>query len=469
MTTQTATRATAIRGVAVVASLILLISMLMATTHATALSPEEDDFIEHINQERIEAGLNPITEYWDLTDDARAWSDQMHADGFISHNPDLGSATPTWTRIGENVGVGSSVSGLHESFMSSTGHKGNILNPLWDHLGVGVTHPSGGSLWVTIIFMDSGGAPLNDDPTAPAIDVERAAGKDRYATAGEISSAMFPQADTVYIATGENFPDALAAGPAAGHEDAPVLYVKKNSVPQATVDELKRLSPTEIIVTGGTAVISSSVFNELASYTTTIARHSGPNRYATAAAISLNAFAASTDVVYVAAGETFPDALVAGPAAISDHAPLLLVKQNAVPTHTRTELTRLNPESIIIVGGTSIVSPEVEADLGKYASTVTRQAGADRWATGKAVSASAFTPSSSDIAYIAYGKGWPDAVAGTAAAAQVPGPILLVRTYSIPGATRDELARLDPERIMVFGGTAVVADSVVTTLNDYIK
>jgi putative cell wall-binding protein/uncharacterized protein YkwD len=457
------------RVVSALISLILLISVLAPTAPADALTPEEDEFIELINQERSSRGLNPLTEYWDLTDDARAWSAQMDADGFLSHNPDLVSITSNWRSLAENVGEGTGVAQLHRIFMNSSEHRDHILNPLLDHIGVGVTHGSGGRLWVTVDFMESNGAPLNEDPTAPAIDVERAAGRDRYATAADIASTMFPRADTVYIATGENYPDALAAGPAAGNVNAPVLYVKKNSIPRATINQLKRLDPETIIVTGGTAVISDAVYDTLAGFTESIARHSGPNRYATAALISRHAFSTNTSTVYVATGETYPDALVAGPAAIKDGAPLLLVKRNSLPSHTRNELDRLNADTIIIVGGTGTVSSGVQAQLASYATRVTRQAGSDRWSTGQTVSTRAFSPSTSDIVYIAYGNGWPDSVAGTAAAAQVPGPILLVRTYSIPSATRQELARLNPERIMIFGGTAVVANSVTTTLNAYIK
>jgi putative cell wall-binding protein/uncharacterized protein YkwD len=450
-------------------SLTLIIGVLAATEPAGALTPEEDELIELINQERSSRGMNPLTEYWDLTDDARVWSDQMAADGSPLHNPDLASITSNWHKLAENVGVGTGVAQIHRAFMNSSVHRANILDPSMDHIGVGVTHPSGEPLWVTVDFMDGNGEPLNVDPTAPDIEVERAAGRDRYATAADIASAMFPDADTVYIATGENFPDALASGPAAGHVSAPVLYVKKNSIPRATINELNRLKPESIIVTGGTAAISDAVYNQLKSYTESIARHSGSNRYATAAVISRNAFATRTETVYIATGETYPDALVAGPAAITDQAPLLLVKRNSLPSHTRNELNRLKPETIIIVGGTGNVSSGIQTQLASYATKVTRQAGSDRWSTGQTVSTMAFSPGSSDIVYVAYGNGWPDSVAGTAAAAQVPGPILLVRTYSIPSATRQELARLSPERIMIFGGTAVVANSVTTTLNTYIK
>ena len=78
-----------------------------AKTAADALTPEEDEFIELINQERSNRGLNPLTEYWDLTDDARAWSDQMDADGVPSHNPDLASITSN--ESDDWLGDGSSV------------------------------------------------------------------------------------------------------------------------------------------------------------------------------------------------------------------------------------------------------------------------------------------------------------------------------------------------------------------------
>jgi putative cell wall-binding protein len=115
------------------------------------------------------------------------------------------------------------------------------------------------------------------------------------------------------------------------------------------------------------------------------------------------------------------------------------------------------------------VTSGVQAQLASYATNVRRQAGSDRWPTGQTVRTVAFSPGTSNIVSIAFGNGWPDSVAGTAAAAQVPGPILLVQMYSIPSATRQELARLSHGRIMIFGGTAVVANSVTVTLNAYIR
>ena len=94
----------------------------------------------------------------------------------------------------------------------------------------------------------------------------------------------------VYVATGENFPDALGAASAAAVQAGPVLLVTKTSIPAETKAELTRLSPDVIYVAGGTAVVSDTVFNELKSYAGSVVRLAGANRYSTAAKVSESAF-----------------------------------------------------------------------------------------------------------------------------------------------------------------------------------
>ncbi|WKZ81704.1 MAG: cell wall-binding repeat-containing protein [Acidimicrobiia bacterium] len=99
-------------------------------------------------------------------------------------------------------------------------------------------------------------------------------------------------ADVAYIATGTNFPDALGAGPAAALGSGPILLVQTDSVPSQTTTELNRLEPRLIVIVGGTAAVSTTVENTLKglSFGPTVIRVSGSNRYATAAAISQQAF-----------------------------------------------------------------------------------------------------------------------------------------------------------------------------------
>ena len=97
----------------------------------------------------------------------------------------------------------------------------------------------------------------------------------------------------VYVATGENFPDALGAASAAAVNGGPVLLVQKNSIPAETAAELSRLSPDVIYVAGGTAVVSDAVVNQLTAYASSVVRVAGANRYATAVEVSKSAFPAT--------------------------------------------------------------------------------------------------------------------------------------------------------------------------------
>lgn len=98
--------------------------------------------------------------------------------------------------------------------------------------------------------------------------VTRIWGTNRYATAAQISEAYGWGPDNVvavYIASGLNYPDALAIG-LSSLGDGPLLLVKDDAIPPATRAELTRLQPCYIDVLGGTGVINDAVFEELKSY-----------------------------------------------------------------------------------------------------------------------------------------------------------------------------------------------------------
>ncbi|RIK17899.1 MAG: hypothetical protein DCC50_00040 [Acidobacteria bacterium] len=196
----------------------------------------------------------------------------------------------------------------------------------------------------------------------------------------------------------------------------------------------------------------------------TVERLAGGTRYTTAVAVSRRFAEVGTPVVYVATGRAFADALSAGPAASRTGGPVLFVTATGVPTATAGELSRLRPGRIVIVGGPDVVGENVRGALTAYTSgTVTRQAGADRYRTSVAVSTAAF-PDGADVAYVASGQDWPDALAGGAAAVVQDAPVLLTRRGSLPDAVLAELRRLSPSRIMLVGGTAAVSDAVAAQL-----
>jgi putative cell wall-binding protein len=92
-----------------------------------------------------------------------------------------------------------------------------------------------------------------------------------------------------------------------------------------------------------------------------------------------------------------------------------------------------------------------------------RKAGADRYATAATIAADAFAPGV-EVAYVATGAAFPDALAAAAAAGAASAPVLLVTSTTVPAATAAELVRLAPARIVVVGGSGAVSDNVFLTL-----
>ena len=95
--------------------------------------------------------------------------------------------------------------------------------------------------------------------TVPA-RVTRAAGADRYGTSVALSRATFPGgSDRVYLATGRNYPDALAGGPVAASGPGPLLLVPGTCVPSSVHAEIVRLGARRLILLGGNGVVSSAL------------------------------------------------------------------------------------------------------------------------------------------------------------------------------------------------------------------
>ena len=291
----------------------------------------------------------------------------------------------------------------------------------------------------------------------------RMAGPDRYATAATISSWHFaPGVPVAYVATGRNFPDALAVGPVAGRQGGPVLLTDPSSIPDATRNELARLRPQRIVIVGGEGVVSPGVAQQLQAFTgQPVARLAGADRYATAAEVARASFAPGVPAVFVATGRAFPDALTAGPAAAALGGPVLLVDPTSIPQATADALAWLQPRKVYVVGGPGVVSDGVAAALQGYsAEPVARLWGADRFATAASV-AQAFFGGPRFAVYLATGRNFPDALTAVPAASVNAAPLLLLTQTEVPAATANELLRIRPARTYVAGGSGVVTDGVL--------
>jgi putative cell wall-binding protein len=289
--------------------------------------------------------------------------------------------------------------------------------------------------------------------------VMRLAGANRYATAAEISELHRPLGNlggTTYIATGGNFPDALAGAALVGDD----TLLLAGSVPDATADELDRLSPDDIVIFGGTAVIDQPTADELATWGD-VTRLAGANRYDTAIAIS-EAWGNDATTVTVASGLGFADALAGVPLAWIEDGPILLTPPDTLPASVATRIAELDPDEIFLLGGTAAVSDAVFDALDDLAPT-TRIAGANRYATAVAISNRAF-PDGAGIVYLAVGTNFPDALAAAGPAGYNRAPVLLTPTAALPQEVIDEIQRLDPHAIVILGGTAAISANVQAQL-----
>lgn len=200
-----------------------------------------------------------------------------------------------------------------------------------------------------------------------ADDVMRIAGNNRYTTAVELSQQLFaPDVDNVVIVNGELFPDAVAGGAIAAARGGPVLLVQHDDIPDTVALELERLNPDAITVLGGSAAVADSVVAELDQYTIgDVVRLAGLDRFRTAAISSAATFEtaenpAAVDIVYLASGRGFADALAATPAAGVNGAPVLLVQPGCIPGVVRDEIERLDPETVALIGGEGSLASGVE-------------------------------------------------------------------------------------------------------------
>lgn len=208
---------------------------------------------------------------------------------------------------------------------------------------------------------------------------------------------------------------------------------------------------------------------EVSSFTIpiTVSRLAGTDRYRTAVEISKE-FEAGVPIVYLATGTDYPDALSAASAAAAQGGPLLLTTPASLPSVVATELQRLDPELVVIVGGLSVVSATVQqqVEAALPSAVVRRDSGANRYATSRMIADRAFD--SAGFAFIATGVNFPDALSASAAAGASFSPVILVngRSSSIDAATLQLLDDLGVTRVAIAGGTSVVSTGIENDLKD---
>jgi titin len=182
--------------------------------------------------------------------------------------------------------------------------------------------------------------------------VQRFAGTDRFGTALAVAAAL-GNPGTVLLATGINFPDALAAGPAAAHIDGVVLLTDGSVLP-ASVRAYLSAHPGVVYAVGGPAVAADPSAIAL----------TGADRYATAVAVA--ALFSGPTKLGVASGTTFADALSGGAFLAHVDGPLLLTAPTTLPSSTTGYLDTVKSSVLTstLFGGPMAVGQTVVSAVG---------------------------------------------------------------------------------------------------------
>ncbi|WP_448941418.1 cell wall-binding repeat-containing protein [Microcella sp.] len=176
----------------------------------------------------------------------------------------------------------------------------------------------------------------------PDAIVDRLGGASRYETARLVVQDAFPGVDSVYVATGRNFPDALAAAAAAVRRGAAVMITDGNA-PTLGADALAVVQPdavTSVYIAGGTGAVSAGIQTQLNTLkgAPNVTRYAGANRYETSLLLNRGVPGGFGPTAYLATGTGFADALGGAALAGATGSALYTVPPTCVPSGVRTDL-----------------------------------------------------------------------------------------------------------------------------------
>ena len=287
--------------------------------------------------------------------------------------------------------------------------------------------------------------------------ITRISGKDRFKTslaaADELKAALGVESfQTIILASGENFADALTGSYLAAVKTAPILLHGDKVVEDNITYITKNLAKNgTVYILGGTSSVSETVEQLLKDEGITVIRLAGKDRFETNLKILEEAGVGEKEIL-VCTADTFADSLSASAVGL----PILLVNNNTQElTKAQAEfLGKLEDNKITIVGGVNSVSEKLEKTLADYG-TVSRIAGASREETSVLVAEAYFE--APECLVLADSRNYPDGLCGGCLAFALKAPLVLTASGT-EEITAEYVQELTLEKAIVLGGSASVSD-----------
>ncbi|WP_270942939.1 N-acetylmuramoyl-L-alanine amidase [Romboutsia lituseburensis] len=295
--------------------------------------------------------------------------------------------------------------------------------------------------------------------SAPVVELS---GDSAYDNAVKVSKEGWKTTtDKVVIINGDIVADGITATPLASTYDAPILIVKKDSVPAVIKEEIKRLSPKEIVIVGGENSVSSQVANELKSINSaSVNRIWGQSRYETSLEIA-KAIDSNHDVnkVYMANGfQGDIDALSIAAKAGEDKQPVILTEKYKVPTNSYNWLKSEALKDVYFIGGPNTLATDVIDQMADIVSKppsgsvyYNRVYGADRHETNAKVMAKFYPQSELESVIVARSDELTDALVAGPLAAKLNSPILITSPSYLSDYHTDNLEKKSANKVYQIG------------------
>ena len=301
---------------------------------------------------------------------------------------------------------------------------------------------------------------------ANSTNVIRLAGDTRYDTMSRIIQAEVPgTSEYVVVASGDNFPDALAAAPLAGALKAPIVLTSGNVLSPQAEQQITRLKASKAVIIGGVNAISRATVSRIHGLVGSVPiRISGETRYETSLQIYLQGKARlgvqwSSAESIIATGENFADALSVSAYAYAEKAPIFLANpKNGFSSETLRAISG-NFRHQLVVGGENAVPELVITQLmyGTSGGVGLRVYGENRYDTSRALADYMYAHNAAvNNSVFATGENFPDALAGGPLAGRSNAMVLLANTPDSPSVQWAHEHSSGVNRVYLLGGASAV-------------
>lgn len=304
---------------------------------------------------------------------------------------------------------------------------------------------------------------LKANVSLDALVANRVYGNTRFETSYKLFDMGWSTSETVILANGMDYPDALTAAPLAGKYNAPILLSRNTTL--ASQPDLKaslvNKGVKNVIIIGGETAISSGIQNEISSLGINVRRIGGRDRYETSVLIAKEV-GVNNGEISLAYGMSFADGLSISSVAAKKQSPILLTRTDYIPDVVKAFINENYINKTYIIGSTTVITDGVVAQT----KGPERLGGANRYETNAKIFQRFKSEINLDTVFIASGLAFPDALSSSALAAKNSNFVLLSNIRQVEGTVRNILTEIRPnlKNVYVLGSNVVIADYILTGL-----